>query len=127
MLLAVDQVEGEAHLVGVVCNHQPVQRARELDRDPGRGDQLLAAGESVGAPRIQPRAEDAGVEREAGVQVGVPPVGLAREAASRIGRVRLALVRIGQHGLRVGWRRNLSHRGLDHEQANKNGVNNNKY
>ena len=53
-----------------------------------RRHDLLALGEAIGVARVEPRAEGAGVHREAGVGVGVAEERPGREVASGPGRIR---------------------------------------
>ena len=51
----------EAHVVGVVGDHEEVERPRQSGREPGRRLQLLALGEAIRVVRREPRAERARV------------------------------------------------------------------
>ena len=85
--LAGEQVREEAHVVGVIGDHQEVERTRQLHRlAAGRRD-LLAPGEAIGVARAEPRAEGAGVHRERRVQMRVAEERPRREIAAGIGRV----------------------------------------
>ena len=50
----------------MVGDHEPVEGPRELDRDTGRGDDLLAARKPVSVFGTKPTAERTGIERVAG-------------------------------------------------------------
>ena len=80
------QPREEAHVVGMIGDHEEIERSVKLHFQAGRRSQLFAAREAVGVFRDQPCAEGAGVHRHSGVQVGVAPEDLARKVASRVGR-----------------------------------------
>ena len=86
--IAADQQREKAHAVGVVRDHEEVERPRELGPLPARRHDLLALGEAIGVLGRKPRAECARVHRERGVRVRVAEVRPRREIAPRVGRVR---------------------------------------
>jgi hypothetical protein len=69
----------------MVGDHQPVERTAELRRLAAGGSHLLAAGEAIGVVKPEPRAEETGIDRQAGMQVRVAPKHLVRETALRVG------------------------------------------
>ena len=81
--LPAKQVREEAHVVGVVGDHEEVERARELHRLAAGGGQLLAPGEAVGLLRPEPRAEGACIHRERRVQMRVAEERSRRESRGR--------------------------------------------
>ena len=85
--LAGKEVRKEPHIVGVVGNHEKIERPRELRRLSRRRDNLLALGEAIGVARAEPSTERAGVERKHRVQVRVAEERPGRKVASRVRRV----------------------------------------
>ena len=102
--LARRQVVEEPHRVGMVGDHQPVQRPPQPGGLPAGGHDLLAAREAIGIVQPQPRAEQAGIDRQAGVQVRVAPQNLVGKTALGVWRIDLAAVKprqglLGRHEL----------------------------
>ncbi len=86
--LAGDQVGGESHVVGVVGDHQEIERARQLRLLFAGGHHLFAAREAVGVFDTEAVAEQPGIHRHGGVQVRVAEEHLRRATGGRRGRRR---------------------------------------
>ena len=99
--VAAEELRHQAVHLGVVRDHQEVERPRQLGAQAaGRGD-LLAAGEAEGVLLPEP-VHRAGIDRDRGVQVGVAEQRPGRKAAPGIGReLRL------DHPRDIGGRRRL--------------------
>ena len=78
----------------MVSDHQPVERTAKLGRLTARRHDFFAAGEAIGVIKAEASAEQAGIHREAGVQVGVAPEDLVGEAALGVWRVGFAGVKV---------------------------------
>ena len=93
---ASNDIAGHAHAVGVIGDHQPIQRARQPHCLPGGGQHFLATREPVGNARRQAVTEQPRIKRESGMEMGVAPERTLRKIATRIGRIDLAGIGIGQ-------------------------------
>ena len=85
---ARDQVGGKSHVVGVVGDHQEIERPRQFRLLFAGGHHLLAAGEAVGVLDAEAVAEQPGIHRHGGVQVRVAEEHLRRATGARRGRRR---------------------------------------
>jgi hypothetical protein len=63
----------------MVGDYQPVEWTAQFDREPGRGGDFLAAGKAIGILVGQDIAKQPRIERQAGMQVRLPPKDLAWE------------------------------------------------
>ena len=93
---AREELWEEAHVVGMIGDHQEVQRTRQPCQLPARRHDLLTPGEPISLPRTKPCTEGARVHRVRRMQVRVPEQRPGREVAPRIGRVR-ALRKLLRH------------------------------
>ena len=75
----------ETHGVGMVSNHQPVQRSAKLYRLTARGHHLFAAGEPVSVIQAQPCAKKTSIHRQSSVQMCITPKNLVGEIPLGIG------------------------------------------
>jgi hypothetical protein len=105
--VAPDDHREEAHPVGVIGDHQEVERTGELRRLAGRGGDLPPLGEEVRLARPQAGSERSSVHRVRGVQVGVPEERADREVAPRrrrvVGLLRKRPLRRGRIQVSVSW------------------------
>ena len=85
--IAAEQLREKAHAVGVIGDHQEIERTGQLHALAARSGDLLSLGEAIGILRAEPRAERARVHRKRRVR-GVAEERARRKVASRVGRVR---------------------------------------
>jgi len=85
VLLAGAQVRKEAHVVGVVGNHEEIERPRQARRRPVGRDDFITSSETIPIVEAEPVSERAGVHRDVGVQMGVTPKWPARKTTLRVG------------------------------------------
>ena len=84
--IALEELRHQAVHLGVVRDHDPVERPGEPGPEPARRDHFLAAGESEGLFLSQP-THRARVDGNGRVQVRVAPEDVRRVVAADVGRV----------------------------------------
>ena len=84
--IAAEELRHQAVHLGVVGDHEEVERAREPGAQPVRGADLLAAREAVGV-LLADSAHRARIDRDRRVQVGIAEQDARRIQAPGIGRV----------------------------------------
>ena len=72
---------GQTEVFRMVCNHQPVKRADELDALARARNHLVTESELIGRPRIEHIAKEPGIHRVGSVKVSVAPVDPRRHMA----------------------------------------------
>ncbi len=72
-----------AQPLGMIGDHQEIERAAQPDRLAGGGNHLLAASEAVGRLRAERVAEGRGIQRIGGVQMGITPENARRDNFGR--------------------------------------------
>ena len=94
--IAGEQLREEAHVVGVVGDHDEIERSRELHAHAVRGSDFLAAREPEGVGGSEAGAKGTGVHRGAGMHVGVAEERARRDIAPRMRRIALLRERVRQ-------------------------------
>ncbi len=94
--IAFIDLEHQPQALGVVGDHQKVQRARQLGRHAGGRDHLFAAREAVRLLRRQPVAGHEGIAGIGGVVVRVAEEDPRRELAPGVGRIFLLHLDLGR-------------------------------
>ena len=92
--VAGEQLREEAHVVGVIGDHDEIERADELDSHAVRSRDFFAAREPEGIGGSEAGAKCARVHRCAGMHVGVAEQGTRREIPPRVRRVALLRERV---------------------------------
>ena len=83
--LAGLEIGDQSHLVGVIGNDQEIQRSRQLGLLPAGAGDLFALGEAIRIRRQQLGAGGTGIQRQSGVQVGIPEVDARRVISAGCG------------------------------------------
>ena len=83
---------GGAQPLGMIGDHQEIERAAQPDRLAGGGNHLLAASEAVGRLRAERVAEGGGIQRIGGMQMGVTPENARRIISAGIRRIARRLI-----------------------------------
>jgi hypothetical protein len=78
----------------MVGDHEKIERADELHRLAGVGDDLLASREPIPCVNIERSAHEAGVEGKIGVEMSVAEQNLVRIGAAYIRRIDFLLLEI---------------------------------
>jgi hypothetical protein len=89
----------------MVGDHEKIERADELHRLAGVGDDLLSSREPIPCVNIERCAHETGVEGKIGVEMGVAEQNLVRIGATCIRRIDLLLLEILNRDRAVLWRR----------------------